>query len=485
MRMVYPRSFLGLLVTGLALVVAPLLIGLASSALYTDRLAVKGQRALFQAVQMTQASRRIADLLRELERSAKRYAILDERTIPEAHLALRQQLIETAQRLTDLPFDASQRPRLDRVLRIEQSVFAAMADPAVEGAALDAVNAQFAEANRLAEEIIAQSDLRIETESRAMDAIAQQAQQVLYWQAAAAAPVAILVVFVVMFVLARPIRDLDRAIGAIGAGRLTEPVQVSGPRDLERLGRRLEWLRSELLGLEQQKNRFLRHVAHELKTPLAAVRESTDLLVERFGGNLTPTQHELAAILRRNSLELQRLIEDLLLLGEAQFRRMAIERDVVALDALIDQVRDDHDLAARAKQLRFSLKLEPPSLTMLADRDKVRVILDNLISNAIKHSPVSGTIEVFAKREGDEVTIGVHDEGAGIAPDDRDRVFEPFYQGRAAGNGVVKGSGVGLSIVREYAIAHGGGASVVEDERGGARLCVKLHAGAPPRAGKA
>ena len=483
MRIAYPKSFLGLLITGLALVVAPLLIGLATSALYTDRLAVKGQRALYQAVQVTQASRRIAALVRELERSAKQYAILAERTVPETHLALRKQLIAAAGRLSDLPFDALQRARLDRILQIEEAVFAAMSDPAGTPTALDEANARFAESNRLVEEVIAHGDALIEKESRSMNAIAEQAQQVLYWQTAAAAPLAVLVVFVVTFVLARPIRELDRAVGAIGSGRWTEPVQVSGPRNLEQLGRRLEWLRTELVGLEQNKNRFLRHVAHELKTPLAAVRESTDLLVERFGGNLTPTQRELAAILRRNSLELQRLIEDLLLLGEAQFRRMKLELGDVALDALIEQVRADHDLAARAKELRFSLKLEPQASRLVADQDKIRVILDNLISNAIKHSPANGTIEVFAKREGDEVTIGVHDEGPGIAPEDRDRVFEPFYQGRATGHGVLKGSGVGLSIVREFAIVHGGEARVAEDERGGTQLCVRLPATAHAKAG--
>lgn len=473
MRMPYPRSFFGLLVLGFALVLTPLVVGLATSALYTDRLAVRAQSALQQAVQVTQTTRRIAAVVRELERSAKQSVILGERTLSDPYLAWRKQLIGAVGQLGKAPFDPAQRARLARVLEIEAAVFAAMSE-ASGPAPLEAANAGFDEANRLTSAIIDQGDALIERESRSMNAMADEAQKVVYWQLAAALPLMIVVVSGVALALARPVRKLDAAIGAIGAGRLSDPVGVSGPRDMELLGRRLEWLRAELLGLEQQKNRFLRHVAHDLKTPLAAVRESADLLLERFSGPLSPTQQELAEILQRNALELQRLIEDLLLLGEAQFRRMSVELDNVDFPTIVEHVLSDHELAARAKSLTLTLKLEADASQFVADQDKLRVILDNLVSNAIKHSPAGGTIEIMAQQAHDAITIGVHDQGPGIRPEDREKVFDPFYQGQARGNGVVKSSGVGLSIVREYALAHGGKAWVADDERGGARLCVSL-----------
>jgi two-component system sensor histidine kinase GlrK len=249
---------------------------------------------------------------------------------------------------------------------------------------------------------------------------------------------------------------------------------VSGPRDLRQLGERLEWLRSVLLGIEQQKNRFMRHIAHELKTPLSAVRESTDLLLERVAGTLTPTQRELADILRRNALELQRLVEDLLQLGEAQFRRLHLENETLNLPQIVQQVAADHELAARTKGLSLSFQLDDNAATFVADREKLRVILDNLISNAIKHSPHGGTIEVRATRDAGDILLGVHDEGPGIAREDRDNIFDPFYQGRTTGSSILKNSGVGLSIVREYAAAHGGDVQVADDDRGGALLRVRL-----------
>ncbi|MGH8664762.1 MAG: sensor histidine kinase [Burkholderiales bacterium] len=477
MRLPYPRSFLGLLIAGVVLVAAPLLIGLATSAHYTDRLAVTGQSALNRAVQTTQASRRIAALLRDLERAARQSVILGEGSLPEHYPRLRRQLSATAERLLDLPFDPEQRAKLDRVLDIEQAIYLSLSQPGKpdgSGAELGPVVARFAQANRLAEDIIERSDALIERESANMTAIAQRAQRAMFWLSAVAIPLAIARIWGFSIMLARPVRELDQAIGAIGSGKLSAPVEVNGPRALEELGRRLEWLRLELLDLEQQKNRFLRQVAHALKTPLAAVRESTDLLAERSGRDRTETERELMAILRRNGLELQRRIEDLLQLGEADFRRLTLNIDRIELDALFSEVRQSHQLAARAKRLRIEMDVAPDADYLSADPDKLRVIVDNLLSNAIKHAPAATAIELFARREHEAITIGIRDQGHGIPPQDRERVFDPYYQGEAAASGAIKGSGVGLSIVREYALAHGGKAMVTDDERGGAQVCVIL-----------
>ncbi len=474
MQLPYPRSFLGLLVLGLALALAPLVAGLGTSAIYTDRLARRAQAALAQTALVTQSTRRLATLLRELERSARQSAILGEASVPEIYLALRKQFLAAATRLDSTPFESIQRARLQRMRDIEAGVFAALSNAEKSSAAVEQASARFDEAHRLADETIREADALTERERQSMSEMAEQAQRVVYWQLAAAVPLAILVAVGVALAMVRPVRKLDTAIGAIGAGRLSDPISVSGPRDIRQLGERLEWLRSVLLGIEQQKNRFMRHIAHELKTPLSAVLESTDLLLERVAGALTPTQRELADILRRNALELQRLVEDLLQLGEAQFRRLHLENEALDLPQIVQQVAADHELAARTKGVSLSYQLDADAARFVADREKVRVILDNLISNAIKHSPNGGTIEVRARRDAGDILLGVHDEGPGIAREDRDNIFDPFYQGRTTGSGMLKNSGVGLSIVREYAAAHGGDVQVADDDRGGALLCVRL-----------
>ena len=100
----------------------------------------------------------------------------------------------------------------------------------------------------------------------------------------------------------RPLRQIDRAISELGSGALHRQIQVRGPADIEKLGRQLEWLRLRLLELAQERNRFLRHMSHELKTPLANIREGTELLMDGAVGELASGQREVTGILRENGL---------------------------------------------------------------------------------------------------------------------------------------------------------------------------------------
>ena len=157
------------------------------------------------------------------------------------------------------------------------------------------------------------------------------------------------------------------------------------------LGQRLEWLRSRLHDLEQQQTRFLRHVSHELKTPLTAVREGVELLRDRVGGTLSPEQQEIVRIVRENTLSLQKLIEDLLTYHQTR----NIEPQTLGPVALGDVVRAvlrEHKLAALARLVTFDAKLRPA--IVVGDVSKIRAIVDNLLSNAIKYSPRSGVVPV-------------------------------------------------------------------------------------------
>jgi two-component system sensor histidine kinase GlrK len=143
-------------------------------------------------------------------------------------------------------------------------------------------------------------------------------------------------------------------------------------------------------------------------------------------------------------------------------------------------VASDHKLPLQAKNLK--LETHDSGIIMLGDAAKIRVVLDNLLSNAIKFSPPGGVITMSLRTEGGELVVDVTDQGPGIAPADRPHVFEPFYQGRVESLGPVKGSGLGLSIVREYVMAHGGSAEIIaKPGASGSHFRVKL----PLKAGAA
>jgi len=241
---------------------------------------------------------------------------------------------------------------------------------------------------------------------------------------------------------------------------------VRGPEDLRYLGRRLDWLRRRLDEFETQKNRFLRHVSHELKTPLTALREGAELLHDQVAGPLSPAQRQVVSIMRDNSVKLQRLIEELLDYQRALHAAASLEVKPVLLDTLVVEAARAHELAARSKELRLEVDAEPAMLE--ADPDKLRSIIDNLVSNAVKFTPPGGRITVKARVQSGEAVIEVIDSGPGVAPEERESIFDLFFRGRGKGEGArIKGSGLGLAIARELVEAHGGQIAVVPEGSSG------------------
>ncbi|MGE5524157.1 MAG: ATP-binding protein [Rhodospirillaceae bacterium] len=483
MRFYYPRSFLKLLFVGFTLIALPLMFALINNAISIDQLSNRSQKAVYQAVQATQSSRQLTELLTAMERSAHQMLILGDRTLLDTYESNRKQFLETASEFATLPFDREQMQALGEIVRGEAEIFQQLSDPDAKPPQLQQALQGF---DRLADEaqaITARSNELIDREVEIMRDTARQARHITLWQLLALIPVVVFLMIGFTIVIARPIRQIDAAIRQLGGGDFNAPVEVSGPEDLQYLGERLEWMRRRLQELEQQKNRFLRHMSHELKTPLTALREGAELLSEEVVGKLTPEQREIAEIVRHNSIELQKLIEDLLSYGASQFHKPSLEMQDVNIRHVIHRVLDDQKLAMRAKNLKT--EVVAPDIVLAADFEKLRVMLDNLLSNAIKFSPHGGVVRVSARRQADRLELEVSDEGPGIAPEDRVRVFEPFYRGQHAADTLVKGTGIGLSVVREYAQMHGGTVEVVDDIRPGARLRVTLPFRAAPSAAEA
>lgn len=471
MQRYYPRSFLKLLVIGFTLVALPLILALINTAVSVDQLASRSQQAVYQAVQATQSSRRLAELLTTMERTARQIVILGDRSLLDAYVVTRTQLLQTAEQVARLPFDGEQKSALDRIVRGEAEIFAALSDAGAKTPQLRKTVGSFVDLSKHAQTITARSNALIDHEVDAMHATAAQARRITFWQLLALIPVVVFLVIGFSILIARPIRQIDAAIRRLGGGQFAAPVAVSGPQDLEQLGERLEWMRRELLDLERQKNQFLRQVSHELKTPLTALREGAELLSEEAVGRLTPEQREIAEILRHNSVELQKLIDDLLSFGASQFRKVTVDLVPVEIRRIIERVAADQRLAIRARGLTLDIAVEDVMLS--ADSEKLRVVLDNLLSNAAKFSPVGGVIRIAARVDDETLKLDVIDQGPGIPPEDRVRIFDPFYQGRHSGAGPVRGTGIGLSVVKEYVFAHGGSVEVV-DSRQGAHLRVRL-----------
>ena len=471
MQRYYPRSFPRLLMIGFTLVALPPVFALVNNAISVDRLANRSQNEVYQAVQATHSSRRLSQLLGALERTARQIVILDDRSLLDAYLSNRRLLEQTFAEFSRLKLDPEQAVALQEIVQEEAEIFATLSRPAATGAQLKEAVERFETLAGKAQAIVARATLQIDREVDAMRATADQAQRITFWQLLALIPVVIFLVIGFSILITRPIRQVDAAIRRLGAGQLRVPVAVAGPEDLEQLGERLEWMRRQLLDLEEQKNRFLRQVSHELKTPLTALREGAELLSEEAVGKLTAEQREISEILRHNSIELQKLIEDLLSFGASQFRKVTVDLEPVEIRRIVERVVGDQMLSAKARGISFETAVD--DIMLAADPEKLRVVLDNLVSNAIKFSPQGGRIRMVGRLDNNAIELDVIDQGPGIPTGERARIFDPFYQGGRAGAGPVRGTGIGLSVVKEYVFAHGGSVEVV-DGGPGAHLRVRL-----------
>src|SRR5438552_14083077 len=175
---------------------------------------------------------------------------------------------------------------------------------------------------------------------------------------------------------------------------------------------------------------------------------------------------EVAGILRDNGIKLQRMIENLLSFSAWQTSSVSLEATEFRLRLLVKQVLENQQLTLLSQRVRLDVRVE--DVTLVADRGKIRLILENLVSNAVKYSPKGGTIHLRARATGPQLVLDVADNGPGIPPEERGHVFDAFYTGRAARTTAVKGTGIGLSVVLEFVCAYGGTVQIVDGEFPGA-----------------
>ncbi len=467
-----PKSFLKLVLIGFACVALPLVVAFVTATIYVNQLAAQSQKAVTRAVQVTQRSRMLLEQILAMERNARQFLVLGDPSLFQVYAVTHEKYRRTTQTMDQLPLDDYQRNQLKILIEKEASIFRTLQQHPHDAVISKKAVREFASLTELARSLLTQSNTLIDREARYTQETALQARRVLMWQALALLPGTLIFAAVFVTLISRPIKQIDHAIRRLGDGDFSSALMVTGPRDLEYLGERLNWLRLRLLDLEEEKRKFLRHVSHELKTPLTAIREGTELLSEEVVGALNAQQREIAYILRQKSQHLQKLIEDLLNFSMAQERNAMLEIKPVPLNRLIEDVTVDHKPVIMAKKI--DLELEFSEVNVFGDREKLRIVIDNILSNAVKYSPDGGKIVVSLRQEFEHAVLDVVDTGPGIHEEDRKRVFDPFYQGHTPPVTPVKGNGIGLSIVREYVIAHHGNIEIVDDTPKGTHFRVTL-----------
>jgi two-component system sensor histidine kinase GlrK len=399
-----------------------------------------------------------------MERSARQYQAVGDESLFIAYRDTHNQFMDT---IEDLMTSADR-----SILKAVQALATREADlyKSVANAAASAVTVrlhaldEFSALRNAARDLWLESSRLVGSKVDSLDKSAHSLQVTLLWANVLIVPTTVVLGVVFTWLIAYPIRQLDAAINRLGDGKFEQSLVVKGPRDLVYLGERLDWLRRRLAQLEQDKQKFLRTISHELKTPLASLREGSGLLTDEIVGELNDEQREIVRLLQTSGWRLQSQIENLINYNRIEGQYFALNPRLIYLHTLVEHVLTEHKITLRARQLRLEKQLT--KVRLWGNEDMLKNIIDNLLSNAIKYSPPGGTLDVRLKRDRLRAHLQVSDQGPGIDPAERDKIFEVFYQGRAAHEGKRSGTGIGLAIVREYVQAHRGVVYVQESQVG-------------------
>jgi two-component system sensor histidine kinase GlrK len=287
---------------------------------------------------------------------------------------------------------------------------------------------------------------------------------------ATAMVLALLATAVIALRITRSLRRLSAATAAVAAGSFRDPIAVGGRDEVGVLARAFNAMAERLRAHDEMKEEFFATLSHELRSPITSVREAAHLLADGVPGPLTPKQDRLVAIVRRSTDRLLRLVNQILDMSRLRAGVLPLEYVPLDLDWLVARALEE--LRPQADEARVTLVRERigTRFTMLGDEDRLVQVLVNLLANAVRFTPVGGTITVRLVDAGPECEIQVEDTGVGIPAPELPHVFESYRQAHP-GKG---GTGLGLAIVRGLVQAHGGRVTAESQEGKGSRFTVLL-----------
>jgi len=278
--------------------------------------------------------------------------------------------------------------------------------------------------------------------------------------------VALLFVYPFARGITSPLREMVAASRAMAAGDYSQPVTVTSSDEVGELARSFTAMRAELDLVDRQRRELIANVSHELRTPLAALRARFENIVD---GVEDADQDNVERTLREVE-RLGRLVEQLLDLGRIESGTW-LHVEPVEVASLLERVCDRTDRPDATVVLRHACT---DGLEVDADPTRLDQVVANLVDNAVRHAPPGTTVEVTATATPSGMQLVVSDDGPGIAPEERARVFERFYRSDHARSADDGGSGIGLAIVRGIVDLHHGAIAITSNGGSGCRVVVDL-----------
>lgn len=401
----------------------------------------------------------ISEQLKDLERNARQYRLLKDERFAQSYQRILMSMVRLESGLpetllsnksqADLRLDslADGATALDSARKMLSDLLLNLQRRPLEGLDEEGFSELFANMNHFRVEFDQKISVHIQRLTERSEADLHAILWRLSLMGLIALPLTLIFVGLGFVQMIRPLRRLSSTILNLGHGDWQTTIYIPGPRDFQTLGERLEWMRNQLLETDRQKHAFLRHVSHELKTPLSAILEAASLLSDEVPGHINEQQREVLRILIYNSQNLQELIQQLLNYNVIT-HNFQLQQAPVSIKEVCERIRRRLDQKSSMHHVLWNFQGFPEPVS--TDPQLLDMILSNLLTNAFYFSPCGAQVSVRWRKEEGGLSLCVQDQGPGIPEQEQSRIFEPFFQGSSRRrHGPVQGSGVGLSIVKE------------------------------------
>jgi signal transduction histidine kinase len=307
---------------------------------------------------------------------------------------------------------------------------------------------------------------------RALDALRVYS----FWSLLALFFTSLVVGWIVSGRMLRPLGEISNSVREIQASDLKQRIDLGGPNDeLRQLADTFDDMLGRLDEAFEGQRQFIHQASHELRNPLAVIRTNLEVTLSDPDASADDLRRT-AEVVERSSERMARLVDDLLVY--ARKGTLSLERDPVDVAQLIDEAAEEFNAPAVAAGVHFVHHADS-GLWVVGDRLALRQALGNLLANAIRYAPEGSTVRLRGGLDGPWVWMAVEDQGPGIDPSDRDRVFQRFWRGNPRAGREQGRSGLGLTIVRQIAEAHGGEVKLVSQVDHGSAFALWLPALAP------
>jgi two-component system sensor histidine kinase GlrK len=265
-----------------------------------------------------------------------------------------------------------------------------------------------------------------------------------------------------------PLRRLTQGTRVIAKGQFWHRLPARGSDEFAELARDFNMMSERLGELDRMKKDFVSHVSHDLKAPLASIRQIMHLLLQQIPGTLNEQQQSLIQLSNNSAERLASMVRNLLDVSRMEAGAMEYQMGAHDIIPVIKGVIDEFDVQAREKEIRFGLQCDQPSVFVECDRERIVQVIGNLYENALKFSPNSTEIVTrVGQGAGREILISVSDSGPGIPDDHKEKIFEKFHQVKSGKKVAGQGVGLGLAICKTIVKAHRGEIWVEDNPQGG------------------